>query len=197
MTEQEKVGLRDFSMLIAWLLIAAYFWYMDPTFLNSRNLSQLAIELAATAVLALGMLLVIVPGHIDLSVGSGVGLMGGIAAVLIVQQGYDAPLALGLTLVLSVALYAAMGTIIVKERIPAFIITLGGLLVFKGAHWLVIGNETVPVVRGGESNLYSLLTTYYVPPFWGYVFAMLVVALLGLAAWQNVRRRKARGAPAD
>src|SRR5690606_1039585 len=132
MTEQEKVGLRDFSMLIAWLLIAAYFWYMDPTFLSSRNLSQLAIELAATAVLALGMLLVIVPGHIDLSVGSGVGLMGGIAAVLIVQQGYDAPLALGLTLVLSVAIYAAMGTIIVKERIPAFIITLGGLLVFKG-----------------------------------------------------------------
>jgi D-xylose transport system permease protein len=197
MTEQEKVGLRDFSMLIAWVLIAGYFWYMDPTFLSSRNLSQLSIELAATAVLALGMLLVIVPGHIDLSVGSGVGLMGGIAAVLVVQQGFDAPLALALTLALSVGLYAAMGTIIVKERIPAFIITLGGLLVFKGAHWLVIRNETVPVVRGGEENVYSLLTTYYVPPLWGYVFATVVVALLGAAAWQNVRRRRARGARAD
>jgi ribose/xylose/arabinose/galactoside ABC-type transport system permease subunit len=96
MTEQEWVGPRDFSMLIAWVLIAAYFWYMDPTFLSSRNLSQLSIELAATAVLALGMLLVIVPGHIDLSVGSGVGLMGGIAAVLIMQQDFDAPVALAL-----------------------------------------------------------------------------------------------------
>jgi D-xylose transport system permease protein len=197
MTQQEQVGLRDFSMLIALLLIAAYFWWMDPTFLSARNLSQLAIELAATAVLALGMLLVIVPGHIDLSVGSGVGLTGGLAAVLIVQHGLPAPLSLLVTILASVALYAAMGTVIVKERIPAFIITLGGLLVFKGVHWLVIRNETVPVVRGGASNLYSILTTYYVPPAWGYALALGVVAALGAATWRGEHRRKARGSDAD
>lgn len=192
-----RPALRDFSMLIALVAIALCFWAMDPAFLSARNLSQLSIEVAATAVLALGMLLIIVPGHIDLSVGSGLGLMGGVAAVLIVQQQFPAPLAMLLTVLLSVALYAAMGALIVRERIPAFIITLGGLLVFKGAHWLVIRSETVPVARGGESNLYSILTTWYVPPVWGFVLAALLALLLGVAAWSTVRRREARGVAVD
>src|SRR5690606_26447780 len=161
------------------------------------NLSQLSIEVAATAVLALGMLLIIVPGHIDLSVGSGLGLMGGVAAVLVVQQNFPAPAAMLLTVLLSIALYAAMGALIVREKIPAFIITLGGLLVFKGVHWLVIRSETVPVVRGGESNLYSILTTWYVPPAWGYLLAALLALLLGLSAWSQHRRRRARGLAVD
>ncbi|HEX2673027.1 MAG TPA: hypothetical protein VHM25_19235, partial [Polyangiaceae bacterium] len=89
-----KVNLRDFSMLIALVLISVVFSVMDPAFLSSRNLSQLAIELSATAVLSLGMLLIIVPGHIDLSVGSGLGLIGGLAAVLVTGKGLSAPLAL-------------------------------------------------------------------------------------------------------
>src|SRR5690606_33080149 len=105
--------------------------------------------------------------------------------------------ALLLTVLLSIGLYAAMGALIVREKIPSFIITLGGLLVFKGVHWLVIRSETVPVVRGGESNLYSILTTWYVPPLWGYVLAALLALLLGVAAWQNHRRRRARGLAVD
>ena len=70
--------------------------------------------------------------------------------------------------VLAVGVWAAMGALIVRQKIPAFIITLGGLLVFKGLHWLVIRNQTIPVVAGGEENLYSLLTTYYLPPWAGY-----------------------------
>jgi D-xylose transport system permease protein len=197
MITSSRIGLRDFSMLIALVAISLCFWIADPAFLSARNLSQLSIEVAATAVLALGMLLIILPGHIDLSVGSGLGLMGGIAAVLVVQQGFPAPAALLLTTLLSVLLYAAMGTLIVREKIPAFIITLGGLLVFKGVHWLVIRSETVPVVRGGETNLYSLLTTWYVPPLWGYVLAALLALLLGVSAWSAHRRRQSRGLPSD
>jgi D-xylose transport system permease protein len=197
MITSQRLDLRDFSMLIALVAISLCFWLADPAFLSARNLSQLSIEVAATAVLALGMLLIIVPGHIDLSVGSGLGLMGGIAAVLVVQQGIPAPAALAGTMLSSVLLYAAMGTLIVRERIPAFIITLGGLLVFKGVHWLVIRNETVPVVRGGEANLYSILTTWYVPPAWGWMLAAVIVALLGLAAWRDHHRRRARGAGSD
>lgn len=192
-----RPGLRDFSMLIALIVIALCFQAADPAFLSARNLSQLSIEVAATAVLALGMLLIIVPGHIDLSVGSGLGLMGGVAAVLVVQQDVPAPAALLLSILLSVGLYAAMGALIVREKIPSFIITLGGLLVFKGVHWLVIRSETVPVVRGGESNLYSILTTWYVPPLWGLVLAGLLASLLGVAAWRNHQRRRAHGLAGD
>lgn len=197
MTPQAKVGLRDFSMLIALILIGAVFWSMDSTFLSARNLSQLAIELSATAVLSLGMLLIIVPGHIDLSVGSGLGLIGGLAAVLIVKMGVPAPLSLLVSALISVALYAAMGAIIVLEKIPSFIITLGGLLVFKGVHWLVIESATIPVVTGGEQNVYSILTTYYLPPAAGYVLGAVIVALLGLSAFRDVQKRRARKLEVD
>ncbi len=190
-------SLRDFSMLIALVLISTYFWTLDPAFLSARNLSQLAIELTATAVLALGMLLVILPGQIDLSVGSGLGLAGGVAAVLVTKVGWPAPLALSVTLLLTVAVYAGMGTLIVRERIPAFIITLGGLLVFKGLHWVVIQNETVPVVAGGGSNLYSVLTTFYLPPVLGYALSLLVVVLLGVSMFFEDRRKHARGLAVD
>jgi D-xylose transport system permease protein len=196
-TKQAKVGLRDFSMLIALVLISMVFWLMDSTFLSARNLSQLAIELSATAVLSLGMLLIIVPGHIDLSVGSGLGLVGGLAAVLITGHGASAPLALLIAALVSVVIYAGMGAIIVKEKIPSFIITLGGLLVFKGVHWLVISNSTIPVVTGGDQNLYSILTTYYLPPVLGYALAAVIVVLLGLAAYNDLKKRQARKLEAD
>ncbi|HKO48427.1 MAG TPA: hypothetical protein VJV79_11920 [Polyangiaceae bacterium] len=196
-TQQAKVGLRDFSMLIALVLISVVFSFMDPAFVSARNLSQLAIELSATAVLSLGMLLIIVPGHIDLSVGSGLGLIGGLAAVLITGHGMSAPISLLISALVSVAIYAAMGALIVREKIPSFIITLGGLLVFKGVHWLVINNSTIPVVTGGENNLYSILTTYYLPPVLGYVMAAVIVALLGLAAWKELKKRQARKLEVD
>ena len=71
-------------------------------------------------------------------------------------------------LVVALILWHAMGSLIVRERIPAFIITLGGLLAFKGLFWMVIRSQTVPVAPGGGRNLYSLLTTYYLPPVAGY-----------------------------
>lgn len=146
-------------MLVALVAIGAFFAWHAPAFLSARNLSLLSVELAVTAVLALGMLLVILPGHIDLSVGSGLGLFGAVAAVLVFHAGWPAPLALALAAAAAVVVYALMGAVIVREQMPAFIITLGGLLTFKGVHWLVIENATVPVVAGGRANAYSLLTT--------------------------------------
>ena len=84
-----------------------------------------------------------------------------------------------------------------KEKVPAFIITLGGLLVFRGLQWLVIHDGTVPVVRGGETNLYSLLTTYYFSPRVGLVAAgVLIVAMAGFSV-VGFRRRKAAGEAGD
>ncbi len=193
----KRIALRDFSLLIALVLIAIYFYSQDPRFLSARNLAQLGIELAATAVLSLGMLLVILPGHIDLSVGSGVGLIGAVAAVLISNQDWGAPPALLVTTLLSLLLYTGMGWIIMKERVPAFIITLGGLLVFKGVHWLVIKSETVAVAPGNQQNLYSALTTFYLPQALGVALAVLCIAALGLAMLRTHRLRTSRGFASD
>jgi len=186
-----KLTLRDFSLLLSLLAIGGFFALAAPQFLSARNLSMLTVELAITATLALGMLLVILPGHIDLSVGSGVGLMGGIASVLIFNHHWPAGAAMAVSLVVALGLWMAMGALIVRERIPAFIITLGGLLIFKGAFWLVIGSHTIPVVAGGQSNLYSLLTTFYFPPV---ASAGLVTAVFAVLVTLNLRARRRRAA---
>ena len=187
-----REALRSASMTATLALLTVVFAAASPQFLGSRNLSMLTIELSITATLALGMLLVILPGHIDLSAGSGVGLLGGIASVLIFHRSWPAPAAMAVSLALGVAVWALMGSVIVRERMPAFIVTLGGLLVFKGIFWLVIENATVPVVTGGGQNLYSLLTTYYLPRWAGW---LLAAACAGAYAWAAsadcVRRREA------
>ncbi len=97
----------------------------------------------------------------------------------------------------AVLVWSAMGALIAIERIPAFIMTLGGLLVFRGLHWLVIENQTVPVVEGGSENVYSLLTTYYLPDVAGYVLATLAVAAIVASALNARKRRQSYGFPVD
>lgn len=196
-TGQGKLTLRDFSMAIALVVIWVFFASQQPAFLSSRNLSLLMIELSVTAVLALGMLLVLLPGHLDLSAGSGVGLTGALAAVLVFNAEWPAPLAMAAAFVAALIIWTLMGLLITKQKIPAFIITLGGLLVFRGAHWLVIHSQTVPVVEGGSTNLYSLLTTYYVPPWAGYVLALLVTGALVTTKLRARIRRKRYGFEVD
>jgi D-xylose transport system permease protein len=191
------LATRELSMAIALLAIWGFFAWAEPVFLSARNLSLLSVELAITAVLALGMLVVLLPGQIDLSAGSGVGLAGAVAAVLVFWHDVPAPLALLVATVGAVLVWSAMGALIAIERIPAFIMTLGGLLVFRGLHWLVISNQTVPVVEGGSQNVYSLLTTYFLPPLAGYLLAGLAVAMLATATLRARARRKAYGFAVD
>jgi D-xylose transport system permease protein len=183
------------ALPLALLAIAVFFAVKEPAFLGPRNLTQLIVEFSIVGTLALGMFMILLTGQIDLSVGSGVGLVGGIAAVLVFQQGWPAPLAMLAAFAAALVLWFLMGTLIVKQRIPSFIITLGGLLIFKGLFWLVIQNSTVPVSRGDQDNLYSLLTTYYLPTNLGLGLAALVaLALAGLTSFAR-SARTAHGLP--
>lgn len=186
---QSKKSLREFSLVIAFVVICAFFAVMSPQFLSARNLSLLMTELSITATLAMGMLLIILPGHIDLSAGSGVGLLGGIASVLIFEHKWPAPIAMGAALLIGILIWFCMGNLIVRQKIPSFIITLGGLLIFKGLFWLVIHNSTIPIVEGGRANLYSVLTTFYLPPIAGYALAAIII---GFLIFTKLRSRKAR-----
>jgi len=192
-----RFASRELSMLVALVAIWAFFAWQEPVFLSARNLSLLSVELAVTAVLALGMLVVLLPGQIDLSAGSGVGLAGAVAAVLVFWHDVPAPAALLVATLGAVLVWSAMGALIAIERIPAFIMTLGGLLVFRGLHWLVIENQTVPVVEGGSQNVYSQLTTYYLPDVGGYALAGLAVAAIIASTLGARKRRQSHGFPVD
>ncbi|MEQ1750183.1 MAG: ATPase [Prosthecobacter sp.] len=186
-------SLRDYSIAFALLGICVFFGVVEPKFLDSRNLSLLMTELSITATLAMGMLLIILPGHIDLSVGSGLALLSGIATVLTTKAGLPAPLSLSIGLLVGLIIWYGKGVLIVKERIPAFIVTLAGLLVFRGLFWLVIQNQTVPVVAGGQTNLYSLISTWYLPPLAGYALAAAVIAALVVATIKGRQQRLSNG----
>lgn len=186
---------KNLAMPIALVVIAAFFSIKEPAFLGSRNLTQLLIEFSIVATLALGMFMIILTGNIDLSVGSGVGLIGGLAAVLVFQHAWSAPAAMLAGLVGALLLWSLMGTLIVKQRIPSFIITLGGLLVFKGLFWLIIQNSTIPVSRGDEDNLYSKLTTFYLPAAVGLGFAVGITLVLGWLQWSSRAARRAHDLP--
>jgi D-xylose transport system permease protein len=190
---RDRLLLRELSMGAAWLAIAAFFAMAAPAFLSARNISMLAIELSITATLAVGMLLVILPGQIDLAVGSGAGLFGGIAAVLVFEQGWSAPAAMALAIAVSVVLWHGMGRVIVGQGVPAFIATLGGLLVLRGVHWLVIHDSTIPIARGGESNAYAALTTYYLPPTGSLALTAIVCLVVGYSVVRGRQRSRALG----
>jgi D-xylose transport system permease protein len=188
-----RLTFRDFSMFIALALVCGFFAMMAPQFTSARNLSLLMIEVATIGVLAMGMLLIILPGHIDLSAGSGVGLCGGLAAVLVFRHEVSAPVAMGAGIALGVIVWTLMGAFIVKEKMPAFIVTLGGMLMLKGAFWQVIRNATVPVTADGGSNLFSALTTYYLPNSLGFALAAVLVAGSAWAAQRSRQQRRAHG----
>lgn len=157
---KQQHSWRDSSMILSLLGVWLFFYLCDAQFASSRNLSNLAIEFSIIATLSLGMLLVILPGQIDLSVGSGVGLTGGIASVLVFNAGWPAAGAMLATLLIALALWFCIGKLITSQQLPAFIITLGGLLIFKGLFWKIIDNQTVPVTVGDQENLLSLIITY-------------------------------------
>ena len=186
---KQDVSIRDFSMLFALGCIWLFFALLDPQFISPRNITNLSIELSITAILALGMLLVLLPGEIDLSVGSGVGLTGGIASVLIFFYSWPAWAAMLAALLAALILWFLMGRLITGHEVPSFIITLGGLLIFKGLFWLVINSQTVSVKKGGEENIMSSLTTYLIPGSVSYVLLAVVVTTLFILMARHRQRQ--------
>jgi D-xylose transport system permease protein len=143
-------SLRAYTMIIALVAIWIYFqWktvnplYPYGIFLHPNNFSNLLQQMSVTGVLAVGMLMVIVAGQIDLSVGSVVGLAGGVAAMT--QEPAGLLGALGLALVVGVLVGAVQGSLIAYANIPAFIVTLGGLLAWRGVVLGLSAGATIPV----------------------------------------------------
>jgi putative multiple sugar transport system permease protein len=139
-----KSNLREYGMLISLVAIMALFQVLtDGTLLRPLNLTNLVLQNSYIVIMALGMLLVIVAGHIDLSVGSVCGFIGALAAVLMVEYNWHfVPTSL-LCIVTGAAIGAAQGWFVAFARIPSFIVTLAGMLVFKGLTLALLAGQSV------------------------------------------------------
>jgi putative multiple sugar transport system permease protein len=160
-----KNNLREYGLLISLIAIMVFFQVMtDGTLFQPLNLTNLILQNSYIIVMALGMLLVIVAGHIDLSVGSVCGFIGGVAAVLMVNYDMHYVLATVICLVLGGVIGAAQGYWVAFHKIPSFIVTLGGMLVFKGLALAVLQGSSV----GPFPAEFQLLSTGFIPdPFAG------------------------------
>jgi D-xylose transport system permease protein len=182
-------ALRAYTMLIA--LVAIWLFFQWATidernhygiFLGAVNFSKLLQQMAVTGVLAVGMLMVIVSGNIDLSVGALVGLAGGIAAL---TQGHGLVVSLTSALVVGLLIGAIQGTLVAYANIPAFIVTLGGMEAWRGVVLKLTKGATIPV----ELPFFRSLGRDFLDPRVGFALAVAGIAAL---VWFNLRRGRAR-----
>ncbi len=159
-----KRNIRDYALLLSLLVIMVYFQFSTGgTLFMPVNMTNILLQNSYIVVMALGMLLIIVAGHIDLSVGSVAGFIGAVAGVLMVTYKLDVTISVIICLVLGGLIGGAQGYFTAYYRIPAFIVTLAGMLVFKGLALTVLGGASV----GPFPKVFQLLSSGYVPDIFG------------------------------
>ncbi|MEU2437002.1 multiple monosaccharide ABC transporter permease [Streptomyces rubradiris] len=185
-------NMRQYGMLIALGLIVVLFAiWTDGDLLLPRNVSNLVLQNSYILILAIGMMLVIIAGHIDLSVGSLTAFTGAFAAVLTVQHGVSWPVALVLCLLVGAAAGSVQGYLIAYLGIPSFIVTLAGMLLFRGLTEILLKGQTLGPFPDGLQKLGN----GFLPetgPNTNYHNLTLLLGLVLIAAvvWQEVRDRR-------
>ncbi|MEV4847507.1 multiple monosaccharide ABC transporter permease [Micromonospora matsumotoense] len=134
-------NLRQSGIYVALVVIVGLFAVLtDGVSLSPGNITNIVLQYSYILVLAIGMVIIIIGGHIDLSVGSVVALTGAVSAVLVIQQGYPWWVGILAALVVGVAVGAWHGFWVAYAGIPAFIVTLAGMLLFRGLTLRVLDN---------------------------------------------------------
>lgn len=192
-----RENLRDYGLMGALLAIVMFFEVVTSgTLLRPLNLTNLVLQNSYIVIMALGMLLVIVAGHIDLSVGSTVGFVGALAAVLMVKFGMHYVPASLIGLVVGGLIGAAQGYWVAYFKIPSFIVTLAGMLVFKGLTLALLQGQSV----GPFDPTFQKLSSGFIPDVvqagGGLHVASLLVgglvaaALVGLNLRDRIKRER-------
>jgi putative multiple sugar transport system permease protein len=180
-----SINLRQSGIYIAFVLIVLLFTILTHgDMLAPQNISNIIVQNSYILILAIGMILVIISGHIDLSVGSLVAVTGAVAAKLMVDNHVAWPLALVITLLAGALVGAWQGYWVAYFGIPAFIVTLAGMLLFRAITLMILGNRGIGPFPDAVRTLSNGFTDGYLGnvglgPLGG---ADLVSLLVGVAA---------------
>ena len=187
--------LRENGMLLALVAIVLLFSVLvsaqgKPLFLQAPNITNIFLQNGHIIILALGMLLVIVSGHIDLSVGSVAAFTGACAAWLTVDLDLPVPLVIVLTLMIGGLIGAAQGYWVAFWRIPSFIVTLAGMMVFRGATLLMLGGQNI----GPFPKSFQAMSSGFIPDLTGLMKPhglTLILAAIAIivVVWTGLRAR--------
>ncbi|MEU9670508.1 sugar ABC transporter permease [Streptomyces bobili] len=187
-------GLGRAPLLLALAVTWMVFQSLNGNFLSPRNLSVLSVDLVGTGMVAVGVVFVLLIGEIDLSVGSLAGLSGALFATLNVNHGMPEWLAVITAVSGGAAAGAFHGFVFTKIGVPAFVVTLAGLLAWNGLMLYLLGPESS--ISFSEDGLVAELTSrYFDTPLATYGLAALATATYLLLSLHDRRRRGAAGMP--
>ncbi|MFF7049710.1 sugar ABC transporter permease [Streptomyces griseorubiginosus] len=198
-TRKVKGGeLGSLPVVVGLIVIWAIFQFKNDRFLSADNVSNISYYLSATGMIAIGLVFVLLLGEIDLSVGSVSGLASTLFAVWVVNHGMNVWLALVLAIVTGVAIGALHGWFFAKIGVPAFVVTLAGLLGWNGLMlWLLGSSGTINIPSdSGPIHLFGQSSFFMDQAIIGaYLLAGLAVVLTLIGNFGEQRRRKAAGVP--
>ncbi|MCF3144028.1 sugar ABC transporter permease [Streptomyces platensis] len=179
------------GLIVVWIIFES----LNENFLSPRNLSNLSVDIVGTGMISVGVVFVLLLGEIDLSVGSVSGLAAAAFAVLNVSHGVPEGLALLIAVLGGAAIGAVQGFFLAKVGVPAFVVTLAGLLGWNGLMLYILGaNGTINI---DDKGLLAMLTGYYFHNVAAaYGLAALGTAGYFLASYHDALRRRAAGVPA-
>ncbi len=188
--------LRENGMLLALVAIVVLFSILvsaqgKPMFLQAPNITNIFLQNGHVIILALGMLLIIVAGHIDLSVGSVAAFTGAVAAWLTVDLDLPVPVVIVLTLIVGGVIGAAQGYWVAFWRIPSFIVTLAGMMILRGATLLLLGGQNI----GPFPKSFQAMSSGFIPDPTGLMkphgLTLIITALaIGVIVWIGLRARR-------
>ena len=191
LSQGEAGSLR---VLITLAIIWAIFAIAHDRFLTPVNLTNLALQSVAVGTVSVGVVLVLLLGEIDLSVGAVSGLSAAVTASLSVKSGWGAVPAMGAGLAVGVVIGAFQGTVATRLAIPTFVVTLAGLLTWQGAQLRVLGSTGTLNVT--DSTITGLTSTFF-SDLVGWLLAVVGVAALVASALRRRRRRERAGLQAE
>ncbi|MGN6271556.1 MAG: sugar ABC transporter permease [Protaetiibacter sp.] len=175
------------TVIVGLVVVWGLFQLLNDNFLSPRNLSNLLLQIAVLGTLAIGMVLVLVIGEIDLSVGAIAGVSAATLAIAVTQWGVPAALAILIALVVGAVIGVIHGLVITSFGIPSFIVTLAGLLVWQGVQLAIVGKDGQIPIR---DEFIRAIASSYAAPAVGWALAAVFVA--GFAALRMMRRARRR-----
>ncbi len=184
--------LGALPVIVGLAVIWTVFQILNPVFLSADNLVNLTLECCSVGVISLGIVCVLLTGQIDLSVGSVSGLAGAIVAVLFVNQGWPAALAIVTAVAAACVIGWIYGQLFNRLGMPSFVSTLAGLLAFLGLQlWILgaAGSINIPFTSG----LVSFAQLWFLPPWLAYVLAAVVAVAVFASGFRLASRRRAAG----
>src|SRR3954447_15933601 len=179
--------LGSIPVVVGLVVIFIVFQLLDSRFLSANNLSNLVQQMSAVGIISIGIVLVLLLGEIDLSVGSVSGLTSAILAVLNVNHGWATVPAILAALLAGTAIGLIHGFFFAKIGVPAFVVTLAGLIGWQGLQLTVLGDQgTINFPFNG--GIAKLANTYYTPGV-GYTIVAVVVVAYVLSMIRGAQRR--------